>query len=129
MQTDGAVNGVLSQMALMIYDDSGGLESGVSQTVQANWMVQAAEVKVAFPPTGTPAEKRSVATQYAVILERRDASEITLVTLKASLLELGAAHSRAAAGGPMDMSALIANLREQTAFLKDLLTDLKPAKS
>ncbi len=73
-QTDNAVRDVLDQMARMIYDDSGGTQSGVYQILHASWIVKSDEVRVEFlraPPT----EKRNVAGRYATILEQRDASE------------------------------------------------------
>jgi hypothetical protein len=129
-QTDNAVSDVLNQMARMINDDSGGMETGIYQTVHTNWTLQADVVrKQEFPRAQTPAEKQNVAARYASVLEQRDAADAALLALRASILELAAAHSRAAAGGPMDTSALIASIREQTAFFKGLLTDVKPAKN
>ena len=128
-QTDNAVTEVLNQMARMINDDSGGMETGIYQTVHANWTLQADEIGVEFRRAQTPADKRNVATRYAAVLEQRDAADAALLGLRASILELAAAHSRAAAGGSIDTSALIANIREQTAFFKGLLTDVKPAKN
>jgi hypothetical protein len=126
-QADPAVNDVLNQMAKMIDDDSSGVQSGVYQTVHASWTVKADEIRVEF--LRAPAsEKRNVAAKYATTLEQRDAAEAAILGLKQSLLELAAAHSRAAAGGSMDTGALIANIREQTAFFKSLLNDLKPVK-
>jgi len=127
-QTDKAVGEVLDQMARMINDDSGDKETGIYQTVHANWTLQADEVRAEFLRAQTPVDKRDVATRYAAVLEQRDAADSALLGLRRSILELAAAHSRAAAGGPIDTSALIANVREQTAFFKGLLTDLKPAK-
>ena len=126
-QTDEAVSQVLDQMARMINDDSKGKETGVYQTVHANWTLQADEVRSEFLSAQTPADKRNAAARYAAVLEQRDAADAALLTLRRSILELATAHSRAAAGGSMDTSALIASIREQTAFLKGLLTDLKPA--
>jgi hypothetical protein len=128
-ETDSAVGEVLGQMAKMIRDDSGGLDTGIYQTVHANWQTQGGEIRADFLEARSPAEKRNVATRYASLLAQRDAGEAALLGLRRSLLELAAAHSKAAAGGAMDTSALIANVREQIAFLKDLLADLKPAKS
>lgn len=128
VQTDGAVNGVLEQMAKMLSDDSGDEVTGVYASLDAIWTTKADAIRADFLDAKTPTNRRSVATQYATVLEQRDASEAALLGLRASLLELGVAHTRAAAGGPMDTSALIANIREQTAFFKSLLTDLKPAK-
>jgi len=116
-------------MARMINDDSGGKESGIYQTVHANWTLQADELRQEFLKAQTPADKRDVAARYAAVLEQRDAADAALLGLRRSILELAAAHSRAAGGGSMDTSALIANLREQTAFFKGLLTDLKPAQN
>jgi hypothetical protein len=129
-QTDRSVNEVLGQMARMINDDSGDKETGIYQTVHTNWTQKADDIRTKeFLRAQTPAEKQSVAAQYAAVLEQRDAADAALLGLRTSLLELGAAHSRSAAGGTMDTSALIANIREQTAFFKGLLTDVKPAKN
>jgi hypothetical protein len=114
---DGDVSEVLMQMAKMINDDSSGRETGVYQTVYANWTLQADELRLAFP------------ARYAAVLAQRDAGAAGLLSLRRSLLELAAAHSKAAAGGSMDTSGLIASIREQVAFFKDLLTDLKPANN
>lgn len=129
-QTNGAVNDVLNQMANMISDDSDGKATGVFHSVHANWTLRADEVRtVEFLAASTPAEKQRIAARYATMLEQRDAADSALLGLRLSLLELAVAHSRAAAGGPMDTSALIGSVREQTAFFKALLTDLKPAKT
>ena len=128
-QTNSSVTEVLDQMARMINDDSGGKETGIYQTVHANWTLQADAIRTEFLRAQTPADKQNVATRYAAVLEQRDAADAALLGLRASILELAAAHSRAAAGGSMDTSALIANIREQTAFFKGLLTDLKPANN
>jgi hypothetical protein len=126
-EADEPIGEVLDQMARMINDDTGGAVSGVYQTVHSHWTLQADEVRVEFL-RAPPAEKRNVAARYAGVLERRDASDAALVSLRRSLLELRVAHARAAAGGAHDTSALIANVHEQIRFLKDLLADLKPAK-
>jgi len=128
-QTDTAVSEVLDQMARMINDDSGGMETGVYQTVHANWTLQADELRLEFLKAQSPDAKRNVAARYAAVLEQRDAADSALLGLRRSILELAASHSRSAAGGPMDTSALIASMREQTAFVKGLLTDLKPANN
>lgn len=129
-QTDSAVSETLGQMARMINDDSGGKESGIYQTVYTNWTTQANEIRgVDFLSAQTPADKRNVAARYAAVLDQRAIAAAALLSLRRSLLDLAAAHSRAAAGGPMDTSVLIANVHEQTAFLKSLLADLKPAKN
>jgi hypothetical protein len=128
-QTNGAVNDVLDHMARMINDESGGQVSGIYPTVHTNGTKKADDVRGEFLKAKTPEEKRDVATRYVAALEERDAADAALLSLRASILELAAAHSRAAAGGPMDTSALIANIREQTAFFKEVLTDLKPAKN
>jgi hypothetical protein len=128
-QTDGAVREVLDQMARMLNDDSSGMEAGVYQTVHANWTLQADEIRTAFLSATAPAEKRELAARYAAALEQRDAAGAVLLGLRRSILDLAAAHGRAAAGGPMDTAALIAGIREQTAFIKGLLVDLKPAKT
>jgi hypothetical protein len=128
-ETDKDVSEVLDQMARMINDDSGGKETGVYQTVHANWTLQADEIRTEFLRAQSPADKPKVAARYAAVLEQRDAADAALLGLRHSILELAAAHSRAAAGGPMDTSALIDNIREQIAFFKGLLGDLKPAKN
>lgn len=126
-QADPAVNSVLDQMARMIYDDSGGMQSGVYYTVHANWTTQADEVRTEFLSAGTLADKQRIAEQYAAVLAKRDAADAALRGLRSSLLELATTHRRTAAGGPMDTSALIASIREHTEFFKNLLADLKPA--
>jgi hypothetical protein len=128
-QTNSAITEVLDQMARMINDDSSGMETGILQTVHADWTSRAADVRAAFLDAKTPADKRDLAAQYAALLEKRDAADAALLGLRGALLELAVAHSRAAAGGSMDTSALIASIREQTAFFKGLLQDLKPAKT
>ncbi len=128
-EADPAVNEVLAQMARMIYDDSGGTSSGVYETVRADWTLRADEIRTEFLSTQSPDAKRDVATRYATTLEKRDAATSALLGLRASITELAAAHRRAAVGAPMDTAALIASIREQTAFFKGLLTDLKPAKN
>lgn len=128
-QTDPAVSDVLNQMARMINDDSAGMETGVFQTVHANWTTQADKIRtVEFLQARTSEARREVAQRYVAVLERREASDAALLGLRRSLLELAASHSRIAAGGPMDTSVLIADIREQIAFVKDLLADLEPAK-
>jgi hypothetical protein len=128
-EANPAVNEVLAQMARMIYDDSGGIASGVYPTVHADWTLRADEIRAEFLTAQSPDAKRSVATRYAATLEKRDAADSALLGLRASITELAAAHGRAALGAPMDTAALIGNVREQTAFVKGLLTDLKPAKN
>ena len=129
-EANPAVNEVLAEMAKMIYDDSGGIESGVYPTVRTDWTQRADEIRInEFPTAQSADDKRSIATRYAATLEKRDAADSALLGLRASIMELAAAHARIAVGGPMDTASLIANIREQTAFFKSLLTDLKPAKN
>jgi hypothetical protein len=105
------------------------LDTGIYHTVHTNWQTQGRDITTDFLEAKSPAAKQDVATRYASLLAQRDAGEAALLGLRRSLLELAAEHSRAAAGGAMDTSILIASVREQIAFLKDLLADLKPAKS
>ena len=127
-ESNGAVAEVLGQMARMIADESGADTTGVYATVHSAWTLKADEIRVEFLTAPSPDAKRAVAERYVAVLQSRDAADSALMGLRASLFELAAAHSRAAAGGTMDTAALIANVREQTAFFRALLTDLKPAK-
>lgn len=129
VQADESVSGVLNQMARMINDDSGGSKSGVYQTVHANWTLKADEIRAKFLRAQTAADKEAIASQYATTLAQRDAADTGLLSLRRSLLDLAAAHSRMAAGGSMDATAVIASIREQTAFFKDLIADLRSTKN
>jgi hypothetical protein len=126
-ETDPQVHDVLNEMAKMIYDDTKGMETGILLTVRANWTEQSAALAPSFLDAKSPAEKQEIARRYAALLAQREASDTAFLSLRRSLLELAAAHSRAAAGGSMDTSAVIADIRDQTAFLRALLADLKPA--
>ena len=128
-ESNATVAEVLGQMARMIADDSGADTTGVYATVHSAWTLRADEIRLEFLSAPSPDAKRAVAERYVAALQSRDAADSALMGLRASLFELAAAHSRAAAGGPMDTAALIANIREQTAFFKALLVDLKPAKN
>jgi hypothetical protein len=126
-QTDPAVAEVLEQMARMISDDSGGMETGIIPTVHTAWTLRVGAAGNEFLRAQNASDKRAVAARYAELLGQRDAADETLLSLRRSLLDLAAAHHRAAAGGSMDTSALIASIREQIAFARALLADLKPA--
>lgn len=129
-ETDPAIREVTEHMAKMIGDSHGGEEIGVIGTVQSAWMVKADEIRTAsFLNAKSPAEKQSVASNYAAALDQRDASIAALRNLKSSIQELASSHTRAAAGGSLDTGAMIANIREQIAFFRDLIKDLKPAKN
>jgi hypothetical protein len=128
-ESDATVARILGQMSRMICDDSGARPTGVCATVNTVWTTKIDAIGVEFLRAQSADDKRSVATRYAAALQGRDTANAALMGFRASLSELAAAHSRAAAGGSMDTAALIANIREQTAFFKALLTDLKPAQN
>jgi len=128
-QSDATVATILGEMSKMICDDSGGKTTGVCDTVETAWGTNIVLIGNEFLRAQSADDKRSIAARYAAELQGRDAANAALAGFRASLSELAAAHSRAAAGGSMDTAALIANIREQTAFFKALLTDLKPAQN
>ncbi len=126
-EADPAVGEVLDQMASTLIDPSGETETGVGPTLHAAWTLQADEARTEFLSAQSPDEKRAVAARYAELLEKRDASVAAVTDLRRSLLELRAAHQRAALGGAMDTGALVASIREQIAFLRALFADLSPS--
>jgi len=125
--TDPEIADLLGQMAKMIDDSKDGTGIGILATVHAHWMLTTDQTRAGFLKASSPEDKQEVASRFASQLAERDASEESLRSLKGSLLELATAHNTAANGGSPDTSALISRVRDQIAFLKDLMSDLKPA--
>jgi len=134
LQVDPAVGEVTTRMAIMLYaaqekTDAEGKpfvrESGVVPTARVTWDDRVTAVQEKFRDATAGPERRALAQQYAVLLDKRAAFEESLMSLRRALIDLGAAHTAAAQGRSADLGTLVAAMREDVKLAKDLAESLK----
>jgi hypothetical protein len=134
LQVDPAVREVTTRMANMLYaaqekTDAEGKpfvrESGVVPTDRVTWDDRVTAVQEKFRDATAGPERRALAEQYAVLLDKRAAFEESLMSLRRALIDLGAAHTAAAQGRSADLGTLVAAMREDVKLAKDLAESLK----
>jgi hypothetical protein len=69
-------------------------------------------------------DKLSVAKQYAAVLDQRSATDLQLVSLRSSILALGAAHQAIATKSPVYFNTAVATINQQLALAQKTLSDL-----
>lgn len=114
---DPAVRNVLGHMADMVGSDHA---SGLRGTMWSNWTTKSTGHQVRFLAPG--ADKRKVAAEYAQALDSRQAHDTSLAALRASLLDLADLHTAAAQGRTADAETIVATLRQEVAFARQLVS-------
>jgi hypothetical protein len=134
LQIDPAVREVTTRMANMLYaaqektDDEGKpflRESGILPTARVTWDDRITAVQEKFRDTTAGPERRSLAEQYAELLDQRAVFEESIMSLRLALIDLGAAHTAAAQGRSADLRTLVAAMREDIKLVKDVSESLK----
>ena len=123
-EVDSSVRAVLLQMADMI--GSGQTTGGLRTTMWSNWTMRADQFRGSFLKPG--ADKRQVAAMYASAIEGRQTSDVALSALRKALLDLADLHTAVAQGRSADASAIIAFLRQEVAYAKQLLESAQISK-
>lgn len=112
-QTDPSVQQLLATMAEAIGDSNA---EGLRGTVFSNWNTSFDGVRRAYATAATQhreQEQRKLIGEYLGALDRRDAQLRALANLRASIMNLAAAHSAAAKGAPVTVSTLIAQIEQR----------------
>lgn len=124
-KADPAIQDVFSAMMAAIGD---GPSDGVRGTVAASWTVVLAQIQIDFlGAQGLPA-KRDVATRYVTTLDRRDAQDATLASLRRSFSLLAAAHRELAAGRAPSAQRLLDAIQQEYEAYRKRVESLKNAK-
>jgi hypothetical protein len=130
-QADPAMQQIFTAMADVIGDAK---LKGLRGTVHEHWQTEIAEVaKVDFPTAkGNTAARRSAVLAYVDLLQKRDAQDLQLASLRQSLLELGVAHAALARGDDIDLAGALAMTQQElnaTRAFFDAFSALKPKPS
>jgi hypothetical protein len=127
-QADPAMQHIFTAMADVIGD---GRLKALRGTVHEHWQTEIASVaKVDFPAAkNNPAARRAAVLAYVDLLQKRDAQDLQLASLRQSLLELGVAHAALARGADSDLAGALAMIQQeltQTRAFFDQFNALKP---
>ena len=113
VQTDPSVQQLLSDMAEALGDNN---SEGLRGTIFSNWNTSLDGVRRAYALAATQhreQEQRKLIAEYLGALDRRDAQLRSLSNLRASIVNLAAAHSAAAKGAPLTVGTLIAQIEQR----------------
>jgi hypothetical protein len=123
-EVDPSVRAALLQMTDMI--GSGQTTGGLRTTMWSNWTTRADQLRHSFLAPG--ANKRQVAAMYASAIEGRQTSDVALSALRKALLDLADLHTAVAQGRSADASEIIAFLRQEVIYAKQLLESAQISK-
>lgn len=119
-KTDPSIQTLLGEMASAIGDSDA---QGLRGTVLTNWNTSFNGVRSAYGSAaekGDEAAQRRLVAEYLAGLDRRDAQLRSLANLRASLVNLGAAHAAAAKGAPATVDGLLAQVERRLDETKRL---------
>ena len=118
---DPSVRSTCLHMADMI--GSSHTTSGLRATMWSNWTTRADGIRIQFLDPGV--DKRKIAMMYAAVLDDRLSSDAALAALRQALLNLADLHTAVSQGRSADATAIIALLRQEVAFARQLLESAK----
>lgn len=127
---DGDVQRLLAAMAAMLHRPatSGRPEAGLLVAQRVTWDQRLAEIEASFGDAKDGDARRAVAKHYLEVIEQRDASERAMLGLRRSLLDLGPAHTAAAAGRRVGIADVVALARAQAGELAALREQLRGSR-
>ena len=123
-EVDPSVRAALLEMTDMIGSDQ--TAGGLRTTMWSNWTTRATQLQVSF--LAKDANKRQVAAMYAEAVEGRQTSDVALSALRRALLDLADVHTAVAQGRSADASEIIAVLRQEVVYAKQLLESARTSK-
>lgn len=123
-----AVQDIFLSMAEAIgtRDAEGNLE-GVRLTVWTAWNQELGKLTKDFLKADS-AQKRRLAEQYLKMLGEREANDLALASIRASILALAAAHGQLAQGDRVSAAGLIRIVQEEYKGLRDEIAAMKAAR-
>ncbi|MDX2148924.1 MAG: hypothetical protein SFZ23_15520 [Planctomycetota bacterium] len=104
------------------------IRSGVVVTVEETWDNRLAKLQADFRGASTDQKPRQVRA-YVEALNSKEAAVGAILSLRSTILDLAPAHAAAAQGRQADLDSIIASAREQIEIVKELLAELKAARS
>lgn len=121
-ETDPAIQEIFKAMAGGIGNQD---KEMLLKTVTLHWSGRIVDEQVAFKAAKTLAEKRAIVVKVAQMVKKRDAQLSALRTLRNSFRALAEAHAALAEDPTVDLSSVLAMIREELAELRDLMKSLK----
>lgn len=117
-QTDPTIKAIFTAMANAIGSSQ---TSDLRGTVHAHWAQRKAALKVSFLEARTPAERRTIAAQYASLMNGQITQDLALASLQRSFLALADAHHSLAQGSYPGAAAAIAAVEQEVQNTQNLL--------
>ena len=121
--TDPQIQQVFTLMAEAIGDSHA--TAGLRATAYAFFQDKARDLKPDFLTAKTPDAKRQIILNYSDILQKRDAQDQALTSLRRSLLALADAHHALAQGNNPSLKASVGVVMDEVARTRDLYDAFK----
>jgi hypothetical protein len=116
-ETDPHIRQAFVQMADAI---GAGTDKNIRGTVRAHWVQLKAEKQAAFLSTSDAVQKRKVAVEFSELIQQQRTQDMTLASLRRSLLALADAHHALAEGQDLSVSAALAQIKAEIDDTKAL---------